>query len=58
MKRNCNGCRALNGSFCSLQKKITFTVKEIGGIRLKTYKPKEECSKPKTYNELILLSGL
>jgi len=58
MKRNCNGCRALDGSICSLGKKTTFTVKEIQGVRLKTYKPLEECPKPKTYSELLSLSGM
>jgi hypothetical protein len=58
MKRNCNGCRALNGNMCSLGKKITYTTKEIEGFRLKTYKPLEECSKPKTNSELLTLSGM
>lgn len=57
MKRNCNGCRALNGSSCSLGKRTTFTIKEIQGLRIKIYKPLEECAKPKTYNELLTLSG-
>tara|TARA_R110000772_G_scaffold36098_6_gene86692 strand:- start:11438 stop:11614 length:177 start_codon:yes stop_codon:yes gene_type:complete len=58
MKRNCNGCRALNGKICALGKKMTFTVKELEGYRIKTYKPLEECPKPKTYRELLAFIGL
>jgi len=58
MKKNCNGCRALNGSICSLGKKKTFTLKYIQGIPVKTYKPLEECPKPKTYSELLALKGM
>lgn len=55
MKRNCNGCRASNDAICSLGKKVTFSVTEIFGYRVKTFKPMEECLKPKTYVEYLRL---
>jgi hypothetical protein len=59
MKRNCNGCRALdrnNDYFtCDLGYKIeqlkVERVFNIGG------KPLEECPKPKTYDEYLKLKG-
>lgn len=55
IKRNCNNCKALqkcvscSGSECKLGYKIEVT-EEYDGIPI-TYKPVEECPKPKTFYE-------
>lgn len=59
MKRNCNGCRALDTAFkprCTLGFDIQGS-KEYEGLTLE-WKPLEECSKPKTYSEYIYLHNL
>ena len=56
MKRNCNGCKALNidryYGACELRYSMT---KEVVNrqLMLYKYKPAEECPKPKTYDDLI-----
>lgn len=57
MKRNCNNCKALQkcvsglGYECKLRYKIA-AKEEYDGIPL-TYKPLEECPKPKTFYEYV-----
>ncbi len=56
MKRNCNGCKALDidryYGACELGYRIA---KEVTNrqLMLYKYKPAEECPKPKTYDDLI-----
>jgi hypothetical protein len=51
MKRNCNGCRALNSDkYCDLGYKIEKI--QVDFITIGT-KPLENCPKPKTNNEYI-----
>lgn len=59
MKRSCNGCRALDTYFkpeCLLGFKIQ-GCKEIEGMVV-SWKPLEECPKPKTFSEYIYLYDL
>lgn len=55
MKRNCNNCKALVkdinnlGCKCGLGHKIE-VIQEYEGIPV-SYKPLEECPKPKTYSD-------
>lgn len=53
MKRNCNGCKALDNSFYPCRCKLGIpieTLKEVGQIII-LYKPLKECNKPKTFSE-------
>lgn len=59
MKRNCNECRALDTIFtprCNLGFKIQ-GCKEIYGLTV-SWKPLEECPKPKTLSEYAYLHDL
>ena len=57
MKKNCNGCRALEQRsstlehFCTLRHPIECT-KELYGIPV-TYRPLEDCEKPTTFKKLV-----
>jgi len=57
MKRNCNGCRALDqnnsGYYCSLGYKVEQVYFE--SIYSMGSKPLEECPKPKTYDKYLEL---
>lgn len=59
MKRSCNGCKALNTCFnpsCDLGFKIQ-GFKEWEGLTI-SWRPLEECPKPKTQSDFCYLSGL
>ncbi len=59
MKRSCNNCRALDTHFkptCLLGFKIQ-GCKEVYGLTT-SWKPLEECPKPKTISEYYYLFGL
>jgi hypothetical protein len=59
MKRNCNECKALDTVFsprCNLGFKIQ-GAKEIYGLYV-SWKPLEECPKPKTYADYCKLHNL
>jgi hypothetical protein len=54
MKKNWNGCRALNGTsagaFCDLQYKIENKLQPLGYYQ---QRPLEPCPKPKTYSQYL-----
>lgn len=60
MKRNCNGCKALEhcntnlGCFCGLGHKIEELTSYYHVAT--SWKPLEECEKPKTHKEYVRLS--
>lgn len=57
MKRTCNACKALDTTFqarCKLRYKIV-VVKEIDHIPV-SWKPLEECPKPKTISDYCKIS--
>ena len=58
MKRNCNNCKALDAinKYCTLGFRIQGH-KDFEGITL-SWKPLEECPKPKTYSKYTYLYNL
>jgi hypothetical protein len=60
--KNCNGCKAINGSgnrqFCCLQYKCELIAKDMKYATIYELRPTEICPKPKTNSEYIYLSQM
>ena len=53
MKRNCNGCKALDDSFYPCRCKLGIPIEPLNELSqiIISYKPLQECNKPKTFSE-------
>ena len=59
MKKTCNGCRALVYGFQEMMCELKFETEPIYlDGRVISYKPLEQCPKPKTYEDYFLQKKL